>query len=117
MKAHRPRASLCAKPIRFGAANGYMNGLAFDLATPHGRMLATIIAGIAEFERELIQERTRAGRVQPHKGTRCLTEISLSPCDARAFCGSVSLGFTERRGPVIWGAGSRPSPGASRSEE
>jgi len=38
-----------------------MNGLAFDLATPHGRMLATIIAGIAEFERELIQERVRAG--------------------------------------------------------
>ena len=34
-----------------------MNGLAFDLATPHGRMLATISAPIAEFERELIQER------------------------------------------------------------
>jgi DNA invertase Pin-like site-specific DNA recombinase len=38
-----------------------MNGLAFDLATPHGRMLATIIAGIAEFERELNQERVRSG--------------------------------------------------------
>ena len=38
-----------------------MNGLAFDLATPHGRMLATIIAGLAEFERELIQERVRSG--------------------------------------------------------
>jgi putative DNA-invertase from lambdoid prophage Rac len=38
-----------------------MNGLAFDLATPHGRMLATIIAGIAEFERELVQERVRSG--------------------------------------------------------
>ena len=30
-----------------------MNGLTFDLSTPHGRMMATIIAGIAEFEREL----------------------------------------------------------------
>jgi putative DNA-invertase from lambdoid prophage Rac len=38
-----------------------MNGVAFDLATPHGRMLATIIAGIAEFERELIQERIHSG--------------------------------------------------------
>ena len=38
-----------------------MNGLAFDLSTPHGRMMATIIAGIAEFERELIQERIRSG--------------------------------------------------------
>jgi hypothetical protein len=25
--------------------------LAFDLATPHGRMIATVLAGIAEFER------------------------------------------------------------------
>ena len=38
-----------------------MNGLAFDLSTPHGRMMATIIAGIAEFERELIRERVRSG--------------------------------------------------------
>jgi putative DNA-invertase from lambdoid prophage Rac len=38
-----------------------MNGLAFDLATPHGRMMATIIAGLAEFERDLIQERIRSG--------------------------------------------------------
>ncbi len=38
-----------------------MNGLAFELSTPHGRMLATILAGIAEFERELIRERIRSG--------------------------------------------------------
>jgi putative DNA-invertase from lambdoid prophage Rac len=38
-----------------------MNGLAFDLSTPHGRMMATIIAGIADFERELVQERIRSG--------------------------------------------------------
>lgn len=38
-----------------------MNGLTFDLTTPHGRMMATIIAGIADFERELIQERIRSG--------------------------------------------------------
>ena len=38
-----------------------MNGLTFDLSTPHGRMMATIIAGIAELERELIQERIRSG--------------------------------------------------------
>jgi putative DNA-invertase from lambdoid prophage Rac len=38
-----------------------MNGLTFDLSTPHGRMMATILAGIADFERELIQERLRSG--------------------------------------------------------
>jgi DNA invertase Pin-like site-specific DNA recombinase len=38
-----------------------MNGMAFDLSSPHGRMMATLLAGIAEFERELIQERVRSG--------------------------------------------------------
>lgn len=38
-----------------------LHGMTFDLATPHGRMMATVLAGIAEFERELIQERIRSG--------------------------------------------------------
>jgi hypothetical protein len=38
-----------------------LNGMTFDLATPHGRMMATVLAGIAEFERELIQKRIRSG--------------------------------------------------------
>ena len=38
-----------------------LNGMAFDLATPHGRMMATLLAGIAEFERELTAERVRSG--------------------------------------------------------
>jgi putative DNA-invertase from lambdoid prophage Rac len=38
-----------------------LNGMTFDLSTPHGRMIATVLTGIAEFERELIQERIRSG--------------------------------------------------------
>ena len=38
-----------------------MNGMTFDLTTPHGRMMATLLAGIAEFERELTVERIRSG--------------------------------------------------------
>jgi putative DNA-invertase from lambdoid prophage Rac len=39
-----------------------LNGMAFDLSTPHGRIIATtVLAGIAKFERELIQERIRSG--------------------------------------------------------
>jgi putative DNA-invertase from lambdoid prophage Rac len=38
-----------------------LNGMAFDLSSPHGRMIATVLAGIAAFERELIQERIRSG--------------------------------------------------------
>jgi putative DNA-invertase from lambdoid prophage Rac len=38
-----------------------LNGMTFDLTTRHGRMMATVLSGIAEFERELIQERIRSG--------------------------------------------------------
>jgi putative DNA-invertase from lambdoid prophage Rac len=38
-----------------------LDGMTFDLATPHGRMMATVLAGISEFERELIQERIQSG--------------------------------------------------------
>ncbi|MCA1907541.1 MAG: recombinase family protein, partial [Magnetospirillum sp.] len=33
----------------------------FDLDTPPGKLMATILAGFAEYERAVIQERTRAG--------------------------------------------------------
>lgn len=38
-----------------------MSGMAFDLSSPHGRMLATLLSGIAEFERDLISERVKSG--------------------------------------------------------
>ena len=38
-----------------------MSGMTFDLTSPHGRMLATVLAGIAEFERDLISERVKSG--------------------------------------------------------
>lgn len=38
-----------------------MSGMTFDLSSPHGRMLATFLSGIAEFERDLISERVKSG--------------------------------------------------------
>lgn len=38
-----------------------MNDMTFDLSSPHGRMLATFLSGIAEFERDLISERVKSG--------------------------------------------------------
>jgi putative DNA-invertase from lambdoid prophage Rac len=49
-----------------------LNGMAFDLGTPHGRMIATVLAGIAEFERELVQERIRSGIAAAKARGKCL---------------------------------------------
>jgi putative DNA-invertase from lambdoid prophage Rac len=38
-----------------------MSGMAFDLGTATGRMLARVLAGISEFERDLLRERVRSG--------------------------------------------------------
>ena len=38
-----------------------MSGMTFELGTPHGRMMATVLAGVAQFERDLISERVRSG--------------------------------------------------------
>lgn len=38
-----------------------LNGMAFDLSSATGRMMATLLAGIAEFERDLMGERIKSG--------------------------------------------------------
>jgi putative DNA-invertase from lambdoid prophage Rac len=49
-----------------------LNGMAFDLSTPHGRMMATMLAGIAEYAESVIMrsyaldaERTVAKPINP----------------------------------------------------
>lgn len=36
-------------------------GLTFDLVTPHGKMIASVMASLAECERDLIRERIKSG--------------------------------------------------------
>ena len=74
-----------------------MNGMAFDLATPHGRMIATVLAGIAEFERELIQERIRSGIAAAKARWLMPRSARTSRTRSQTCAGIVStLGFPDR---------------------
>ena len=51
-----------------------------DTTTAHGRLIVTVLGGLAEFERELIRVRTTEGRVRAvAAGVRMGRKPSLSP--------------------------------------
>ncbi|EHF5009914.1 TPA: recombinase family protein, partial [Klebsiella quasipneumoniae] len=53
---------------------------AFDLSSPYGRMLATFLSGIAEFERDLISERVKSGlAVAKARGKRLGRQAGVRP--------------------------------------
>ena len=74
-----------------------------DTTTPAGRMVLTVFAGIAEFERSLIVERTRSGRVAAKargvkfgpRPTLTLTQVEharqLIDCDGRTVKEAATL--------------------------
>ena len=45
----------------FGVSLIAMSGMTFDLTSATGKLMATMLAGISEFERSLLQERIRSG--------------------------------------------------------
>ena len=55
-----------------------MSGMTFELDTPHGRMMATMLAGIAQFESDLPQ-RAREVRPRGGEGARQETRPSAWP--------------------------------------
>jgi DNA invertase Pin-like site-specific DNA recombinase len=51
-----------------------------DTTTPHGRLMLTVLGGLAEFERELIKERTASGRADAKaRGVHMGRPPKLSP--------------------------------------
>ena len=51
-----------------------------DTTTPHGRLMLTVLAGLAEFERELIRARTGEGRERAKaRGVRLGRKPKLTP--------------------------------------
>jgi DNA invertase Pin-like site-specific DNA recombinase len=50
-----------------------------DTTTPHGRLMLTVLGGLAEFERELIKARTSEGRTRAQaRGVRFGRKLKLS---------------------------------------
>jgi DNA invertase Pin-like site-specific DNA recombinase len=50
-----------------------------DTTTPHGRLMLTVLAGLAEFERELIKARTTEGRKRAQaRGVRFGRKLKLT---------------------------------------
>jgi DNA invertase Pin-like site-specific DNA recombinase len=55
-----------------------------DTTTPHGRLMLTVLGGLAEFERELIKARTDEGRMRAQaQGVRFGRKLKLTPHQRR----------------------------------
>jgi DNA invertase Pin-like site-specific DNA recombinase len=55
-----------------------------DTTTAHGRLMLTVLGGLAEFERELIKARTDEGRKRAQaKGVRFGRKLKLTPHQRR----------------------------------
>jgi DNA invertase Pin-like site-specific DNA recombinase len=63
-----------------------ITGLTFDLSSATGKLLATLLAGIAEFERDMLVERVLSGLATPRRQARPPggTEFVGQACRPRA---------------------------------
>lgn len=61
-RSTRELLALIERISKTGAAFRSLGDPLWDTSSSQGRLLATLLAGIAEFERDLIRERTGAGR-------------------------------------------------------
>jgi putative DNA-invertase from lambdoid prophage Rac len=60
-------------------------GLSFDLSTASGKLMRTIMAGLAEFERDLIRERVKSGLAAAKaRGVALGRQVGQRPSDRKA---------------------------------
>jgi DNA invertase Pin-like site-specific DNA recombinase len=60
-------------------------GLSFDLSTPSGKLMRTVMAGLAEFERDLIRERVKSGLAAAKaRGVVLGRRVGQRPSDKKA---------------------------------
>ena len=62
-----------------------ISGLQFDLSTPHGKMIASVMAALAEFERDLIRDRVKSGiAAAKARGKKLGRQTGQRPSDRKA---------------------------------
>ena len=67
-----------------------------DTTTPHGRLMLTVLGGLAEFERELIRARTGEGRTRAQaRGVKFGRPPKLSPHQRREALERLRNGETQ----------------------
>jgi DNA invertase Pin-like site-specific DNA recombinase len=67
-----------------------------DTTTPHGRLMLTVLGGLAEFERELIRARTGEGRQRARaRGVKFGRPRKLSPFQRREAIARLEAGETQ----------------------
>ena len=60
-------------------------GLSFDLSTPSGKLMRTIMTGLAEFERDLIRDRVKSGLAAARaRGVKLGRQVGQRPSDKKA---------------------------------
>jgi DNA invertase Pin-like site-specific DNA recombinase len=94
-----------------------------DTTTPHGRLMLTVLGGLAEFERELIRARTGEGRkraktrdvrfgrppkLTPHQRQEAMQRLSAGETQA-----DVARSFAVDASTISRLLGDRPFPGAA----
>lgn len=63
-RSTRDLLNVLAEVSERGAAFRSLSDAWADTTTPHGRLMLTVLGGLAEFERELIKTRTGEGRIR-----------------------------------------------------
>jgi putative DNA-invertase from lambdoid prophage Rac len=60
-------------------------GLSFDMSTASGKLMRTIMAGLAEFERDLVRERVKSGLAAAKaRGINLGRQLGQRPSDKKA---------------------------------
>ena len=115
-----PRRTFSRRSTSLPAAVVAMSGMTFEFDTPHGRMMATMLAGIAQFESDLLSERVKSGlaaaRARGREARNSAVSLAGAPsqtgllrrCSMPSTAGGATVGS-----PATSASARTPSPSSS----